>query len=293
MKQNAPKFKIVIIGFFASLLLITYSCEELQNGISKEEIVEGLKTALKVGTDTSTSVLSAVNGYYGDQDVKIPLPEEVENIRTSLKALKKKSLSIGDAFKVVDDQLFENVVKGVNKAAESGANEAAPIFGDAITDLSIDEAWDILNGTNPADTATTKSTSIFDSTAATAYFKSTTKPALIDVYAPKIDKFLDQDLGLGFSANEAYNTLKDTYNGAYDNATLITGSETILSSYGLTEITTSSIGEFSTDKALNGLFLFVGREERNIRRDPLEWASTAVGNILEKVFGEEHDQPTE
>ena len=271
------------------MFLVT-SCEELENGLSKEEVVEGLKTALKVGTDTSTTVLSAVNGYYDDQDVKIPLPEEVESIRTSLKELKKKSLSVGDVFSVVDDELFENVVKGINKAAESGANEAGPIFGDAITSLSISDAWEILNGENPADSSKTKSVGGFDSTAATGYFKSTTKPALIGVYAPKINNYLDQDLGLGFSANEAYNTLKNTYNGAYDKATIIPGSETLLSSYGLTEITTESIGEFSTDKALDGLFLYVGREEVKIRRDPLEWATTAVGSILEKVFGEEHNQ---
>lgn len=289
MKKISKHINLVPVLFSALLIVSLSSCEELENGLSKEEVVEGLKTALKVGTDTSTSVLSAVNGYYLDKDVKVPLPEEVENIRTSLKELKKKKSSIGGYFNDIDDILFENVVKGVNKAAESGANEAAPIFGDAITDLSISDAWEILNGANPADTSKKKSTSGFDSTAATGYFKSTTKPALINVYAPKIDVFLDEDLGLGFSANTAFNELKNKYNTAYNTAYNL-GFESLLSANGLTAMTTESLGEFSTNKALDGLFLYVGREERSIRRDPLKWASTAVGNILENVFGQEHDQ---
>ena len=47
----------------------------------------------------------------------------------------------------------------------------------------------------------------------------------------------------------------------------------------------TDLGEFSVQKALDGLFYMVGNEEIKIRRDPLAWIETVVGSILEKVFG--------
>jgi hypothetical protein len=49
----------------------------------------------------------------------------------------------------------------------------------------------------------------------------------------------------------------------------------------------TDLGEFSVQKALDGLFYMVGNEEIKIRRDPLAWVGTIVGPILEKVFGSE------
>ena len=67
--------------------------------------------------------------------------------------------------------------------------------------------------------------------------------------------------------------------------TALTLAEMMGQSLNLPASINTDLGEFSTQKALNGLFLMVGKEEIKIRRDPLAWAKTAVGNILEKVFG--------
>ncbi len=152
--------------------------------------------------------------------------------------------------------------------------------------------------------------SSFDSTAATQYFKSKTKSPLIGVYAPKIDKFLDEPLlgkksGESFSPNDAFNSLKTKYNDAYDLLMVAIEAEKLTASLlgtpiadeynktNLKPITTNSLGEFSTDKALDGLFFKVGKEEIKIRRDPWQYLSNAVtaaakevGEILVKVFGE-------
>ena len=74
-------------------LLAVSSCElfnfdsDGDGGLSTEEIVEGLKTALVIGTDSSTSVLSAVNGYYGDALVKIPLPQEAQKVQSDINSV--------------------------------------------------------------------------------------------------------------------------------------------------------------------------------------------------------------
>ena len=101
------------------VFLLFSSCELLEDaadGLSLEEVVEGLKTALKVGSDTSSTVLSKVNGYYGDELVKIALPPEAENIRSII-----TNNDLADIINL--DQQFENVVIAVNRAAEDAAKE--------------------------------------------------------------------------------------------------------------------------------------------------------------------------
>jgi len=279
--------KIILLTIFIPFII---SCEEVDKilettGLSTEEVVEGLKTALNVGTDSSSTALSIQDGYYGNALVKIPLPPEIEQIES---ILKRKSLNplVAAAFNAVASSYFEDLRKSINRAAEESAKEAAPIFKESITSMSISDGWEILNGNNPADSGL-KSAG-FDSTAATQYFNTTTRTPLTNLYAPKIDVVLGKDLGLGFSANTAFSTLKTNYNNAYDAAILaasLIGGESYLTGQGLTKITTPTIGNYCTGKALDGLFKLVGQEEVKIRRDPWAWIETAVGDILVKVFG--------
>lgn len=254
--------RIVWIILIAISFSIT-SCEGLFNGdedgLTTEEVVKGLKTALEIGTDTATSVLGLVNGYYGNSLYKIPLPPEADIIVDNLSLI-----SVGE-------DLVEDVIVGINRAAEDAANEAAPIFKDAITGMTLSDAWDILNGTNPAEN--NKSAGDFDSTAATGYFKVTTYNALTDLYSPKINSALQKDLlDINYSPYDAWEDLTGAYNTV---ANSIAGQ--LLN---LTPVTTD-IGVYCTGKALDGLFHKVGDEEKKIRKNPFEWAV----DIIQKVFG--------
>lgn len=286
--------------FFYILIFVVglTSCEQLginaddvnlgnTDSLTNDEVIEGLKTALAVGTDSSTSFLSAVNGYYGTR-FKIPLPEEAENIRTQINQLRDAAsgnfLYQGVATTINSlgiDSKLDSIVLSINRAAEDAAKEASPIFKGAITDLSISDGWDILNGKNPAETMKADE---FDSTAATNYFKYTTTTALTNLYAPKIDASLDKKLIGNFSTNELWKQLVTLVNGTLDKPLV----STAISSLGVTvnRIQNESIGEYATEKALNGLFIKVGEEEKQIRNNPLEWAI----DILEKVFGYVKDQ---
>jgi len=182
---------------------------------------------------------------------------------------------------------FEDVVKAVNRSAENAAKEAAPIFKNAITGLTISQGWDILHGTVPTET---KSTVVedFDSTAATNYLSQKTYDPLTNLYAPKINAALDKDLVGGYSATEAWETLTTTYNNFLartDVQTALLAAELLGQDLNLPPSINTDLGVFSTQKALDGLFLMVGKEEIKIRRDPLAWAETLVGDILERVFG--------
>ncbi len=252
---------ILIIGIIA---LAFISCNTLNDivdeQLTEDEIVQGLKTALEVGTDTSTTVLSAVDGYYKDKLLKILLPPEGEKML--------QYVSIIETF--AGSGYVEQTIKSINRSAEEAAKDAKPIFIDAITSMTIQDGLNILQGKSEANTE-------FDSIAATNYLIGKTRAGLVGVYAPKIDAALDKDLlGKGLSANELWSALVVGFN------TAIT-----LNMINEEKIDPSlSLGEFTTGKALDGLFYKVGEEEKKIRKNPFEWAL----DILRKVFGSVHQE---
>ena len=267
------------------LLIFSFvSCDTLGLGeepldeLSTAEVVEGLKKALEIGADTATAKLSLTNGYYGNSLLKIPLPDEAEMVRQQILTITNNVPQLSSFFDL--DAHFENVVLSINRAAEEAAAEAKPIFVDAITGLSISQGWDILNGINPVDSLKAEG---FDSTAATGYFRVVTFSALQNLYAPKIDGQLDKDLGLGFSANQAWQTLQNAINNSLDaiEGNFVTNALYTNSGYTVNRIQQESIGLFATERALDGLFIKVGDEEKKIRKNPYEWAV----DIIQKVFG--------
>jgi hypothetical protein len=266
--------------FILSLIFFT-SCEyfgeiEEEDTLSTDEIIEGLKTALEIGTDSSVNELSASDGYYLDEIVKIPLPEEAQLVRELL-----SQYEIAALFNL--DGKFENVIRSINRSAEVAAKDALPIFTDAITSMTIEEGWDILNGVVP-DSDPAKKEAAFDSTAATNFFKLRTYDNLVNLYAPKIDEALGEDLGLGFSAEEAWTTLTNAYNNAL-NSTAVQAAIWALEFAGYTvnlpDQIETDLGVFSTEKALDGLFYKVAEQEKKIRRNPFDWAV----DIIQRVFG--------
>jgi hypothetical protein len=122
-----------------------HSCDFLDDvdtdELTIEEVVEGLKTALMVGTDTSVMKTSAFDGYYGDPVIKIPLPEEAEFISN---AVQEYELFETLGLRTLIEDKLDDLVLAVNRAAEDAASDAAPIFKNAITSLTISDAWDIL-----------------------------------------------------------------------------------------------------------------------------------------------------
>ncbi len=252
--------KITLI--LSLLVFISFtSCEELFNlaeesQLSNEEIVEGLKTALEVGTDTSVTVTSALNGYYKDEVIKILLPPEAEDIQNTIDQIPRGR------------DMLDTFVLSINRAAEDAANEARPILKDAVTGMSITDGISILNGINPA-AEDKKSVMEFDSTAATSYLRSTTYDQLYNAYQPKIQNSLDKKLVENISTNGAWTALTTGYN--YYVALLDPSKEQI----------NTELDDYATTKALDGLLYKVGQEEIKIRRDPFQWAL----DILHKVFG--------
>lgn len=258
--------KKAILGILPFIFILFSSCDEDGNpiipitGLSDEEVVLGLKEALRVGTDTSVSQLTAVDGYFADQAVKILLPEEVNN---QINTLESGINSASPFLKPVLESTYNNTLKPIindmvlslNRSAEDAAKKATPIFVDAITNITIADGFDILNGAD---------------TAATSYLRQNTYSQLFSAFQPDIDNSLSKDLVAGQSANELFTKYTNTYN---DISNLSVGL--------IDPISNVPLSSHVTNKGLNGLFLKVAEEEKEIRNNPLD----RVSDILERVFG--------
>ncbi|MGW8300716.1 MAG: DUF4197 domain-containing protein, partial [Desulfobacterales bacterium] len=124
------------VGFSAGLSDIVKGAQKALGGsgtLTNDEIISGLKEALEVGTEKAVALVSQADGYYGNPDIKIPLPESVEKVEKLLRAA-------GYGGKVDAFEL------SMNRAAERAAPEAKSIFQDAISQMSFEDASKILNG---------------------------------------------------------------------------------------------------------------------------------------------------
>src|SRR5439155_21594043 len=128
------------------------------------KIGQALKQALQVGTENAVKLTGRPDGYFRNQAIKILLPERLKTLEQGLRV-------VGYGPQV------DELVLGMNRAAEHAAPAAKQIFWDAIGDMSIDDARKILEGAP---------------TAATEYFKGKTTGRLTSAFQPIVEKSMSQ-----------------------------------------------------------------------------------------------------
>lgn len=213
--------------------------------LTEAEVAEGLKEALVRGSNNASSLLSAVDGYYGDALVKILLPEEASVIVDNLGKIPG------------GDKLVEDLILSINRAAEDAAKEVAPIFISSIKQMTIQDAFGILQGADNA---------------ATQYLMRTSYEDLYLLFLPKIKQSTEKDIIAGISAKESWDALTGKWNTfASSIAGRVAGFEPV----------NTDLDAYLTTKALDGVFLKVQDEEKRIR----EQVSARVTPLLRKVFG--------
>ena len=159
-----------------------------------------------------------------------------------------------DAQKVKDKALewkldgqVEKFETTLNRAAEEATKEALPIFADAIKNMTVQDGFAILNGGDGA---------------ATKYLKDQTTSKLIAAFTPKVKEATSK-----VKLTEYWNPIINKYNSAMT----LTGGQKL----------NPDLDAFVTQKAIEGLFFMVEKEENKIRKDP----AARVSDILVKVFG--------
>ncbi len=226
----------------ALLFIIVYSfssCAELQQvanqlpGVMEQgslDISGGLKEALNNGINKQVVKLTAVDGFFKNEAVKILLPDELKKVDKTLR-------DIGMS-KLADDGL-----RVLNRAAEDAVKEATPIFVDAIRRMSFNDAKNILMG---------------NENAATAYLQSSTTNALYVKFNPVIKNSFAK-----VGADKVWTNIITKYN-----------------SVPLVKKVNPDLTDYTTNKALEGVFKMIAVEEKNIRTD----LSSRSSDLLQKVF---------
>lgn len=137
----------------------------------------------------------------------------------------------------------DKFVLTLNRGAEEAAKEAKPIFVSAVKSMTIQDAWGILKG---------------EDNAATEYLKRTTSTQLKAKFQPVIQRALNKT-----NATKYYSDIVTTYN-----------------KIPFVDEVNPDLDDYATDRAIDGLFQLIAKEEKEIREDPI----ARTTELLKKVF---------
>lgn len=240
MTRKTVLFTILLAGCTAQQIQDTLNTasESLGNdavsGLTNGEVIAGLKEALSVGTERSVKLTSVTDGFYKNELIRIPFPEEAIKVKNTLN-------DIGMSGLVTDFELT------LNRAAEEASSEAVGVFVEAITSMSISDGFAILNGGEGA---------------ATKFLMERTTGSLRSRFRPVVERATDK-----VELTKQWEPLAKAYN----TATILTGGNVV----------DPDLNGYVTDKAIDGLFIMIEKEENKIRKDPV----ARTTDILKRVFG--------
>ncbi|MFU8858943.1 MAG: DUF4197 domain-containing protein [Cyclonatronaceae bacterium] len=198
--------------------------------LTQEEIINGLKQALEVSAENAAVTASREGAYLNSADLFIRFPEEASFVEKQL-----RDLGFG--------RLVDDFVVSLNRSAELAAREAAPIFINAVRNMTIREGLEILQG---------------EPNAATLYLRSNTEDDLIQAFTPVITSKLNET-----AATRYWSDLIGTYN-----------------QIPLVRRVNPDLVGYATENAMDGLFLLVEREEAEIRRDPAKRVTDLLRRVF-------------
>ena len=201
------------------------------SGLSTDEIAGGLKEALQKGAQTGTAKLSSPGGFLENAALKIIMPPEAQKIESTLRRL---------GF----NQLMDDMIVSMNRAAEDACKTAVPIFTTAIREMTITDGINILRGSD---------------TSATSYLRTKTNTALAQSFSPIIKTSLDK-----VNATQFWEKIITTYNSVP-----LIGKK----------MNPDLVG-YVTDKSLSGIYTEIASQEKDIRANPAARTSA----LLQKVF---------
>ncbi|MBD0331810.1 MAG: DUF4197 domain-containing protein [Chitinophagaceae bacterium] len=224
--------------FIVAVILTLSSCDVISNlpntnvGITESEAAAGIRQALDNGVNRGITTLNRENGFFGSEFYKLLLPPDAQKIENTL-----RNLGMGN---MVDKAILQ-----INRAAEDAVGYAKPIFIDAIKEMTITDAINIIRGSKDA---------------ATQYFRQKTTEKLIAAFSPVIKNSLDK-----LDATKYYADVINTYNNFPTTFNKINP-----------DLPSHVVG-----KAVDALFDQISKEEANIRENPV----ARTTEILKKVFG--------
>ncbi len=204
------------------------------SGLTTSEVSAGLKEALVKGTGYAVDLSSVTDGFNKNTRLRIPFPAEAQKVKDT-------------ALKLGLNSQVERFETTLNRAAEEAVKEAKPIFINAITSMTVEDAFGLLKGGNNA---------------ATEYLRRKTGDQLFAKFKPKVSDAVEK-----VELTKYYSPLASAYN----TATTFTGGEAV----------NPDLTAYVTQGAIDGLFTLIADEEQKIRQNP----AARVTDLLKKVFG--------
>lgn len=198
--------------------------------LTNADAASGLKQALTEGSAAAVAKLGVENGYLGNPQVKIPLPPSLKRVEGAMRVMGMRRQA-------------DELVVAMNRAAEAAAPEAKALLVDAVKNMTVQDAKQILTGGD---------------TAATGYFRRTTEKQLTTRFLPIVKKATDR-VGLA----QQYNSI------AGQGAAL-----------GLVKEDQATIERYVTAKALDGLYFMIAEQEKAFRQNPLAASSDIVKKVF-------------
>ncbi|MFM2081369.1 MAG: hypothetical protein RL380_60 [Verrucomicrobiota bacterium] len=209
--------------------------------LSQDQLVGGLKEALGKGVERAVSSLGRSGGFLTNLNVKILIPEKLQKVESALRLAGQ-------------GQLADDFIGSLNHAAEQAVPVAAPVFGDAIKNMSIADAQGLLSGGEDS---------------ATQFFRRTTQTNLAAKFLPIVQQATGS-VGVTSRYKEMMGkfTALDTLSGLFGKSSPV-------------KLDAADIDSYVTSKAMDGLFKVVAEEEKNIRANPV----ARTTSLLQSVFG--------
>lgn len=256
--------KLLIVVFITSCSTSSTLMQSIMygdDGLSESEVIEGLKTALDIGTDKAVDLVSDPDGYLKDQAIKILLPPELNKLINDL----RDAPGGEQIYNATIKPLIEDLIVAINRSASDAAPKAIPIFKDAIKEMTIQDGYAILKGDYKN----------AGNSSATRYFQDKTSVDLNNLFEPSIDASLSKPLIGNTSANTLWNKFLQGYNAVQKSPANFLMK--------LEPVNEPNLSAYVTSKALDGLFIKIADEEEEIRDDPYKYAN----DIIKKVFGDD------
>ena len=224
----------------ALVLMLAVSCSQLQDlakqlpdtaqSLTDADIARALKQALNQGIDKEVSKLMQTGGFYNQPDVRILFPPELQKVENTLRKIGLGSLA-------------DEGVRKLNRAAEEAVKEAKPIFVQAIKEMSIQDARNILMG---------------DSTAATRYLQEKTREQLYRKFYPIVKSNFAK-----VGADKIWNRLISRYNQVP-----------------FVQKVNPDLTDYVTNQALQGVYRKIAVEEVKIRKDVRERTTDLLRKVF-------------
>ena len=199
-------------------------------GISELDASRGLKTALETGALAAVKLLGRQDGFLANPQVHIPLPKALQDVAKLLKTLGL-------------NRQLEDLEVSMNRAAEQAVPMAKNLLVNAVRNMSVADAKQILTG---------------GETSVTQFFADKTREPLHGTFMPVVHQATSK-----VGVVEKYERVSARAQGL-----------------GLYRPEDPTVDHYVTRKALDGLYFMIGEEEKKIRRDPVGTGSALLGKVF-------------